>query len=235
MDILLINPRGLKFTPGNDMPPLGLASIGCVSESEGFSVSILDLEIEPEDFDLSAYIKAQAPKIVGIGGTSHSRFESFRIAGIAKSVSSEILTVYGGCHASFTAEDTLSRVDDIDIVVRGEGEVTFRELAKSFLLKKGDIGQLSGLSGRVGRKIFHNPSRDRISDLDSLSYSRHLLKMDRYFSPLDILNTPSASIMTSRAAPMIVISALQARCLAESARGIQLNMFLTKWSIASEI
>jgi radical SAM superfamily enzyme YgiQ (UPF0313 family) len=92
-------------------------------------------------------------------------------------------------------------VDDIDIVVRGEGEITFRELAKSFLLKKGDIGQLSGLSGRVGRKIFHNPSRDRISDLDSLSYSRHLLKMDRYFSPLDILNIPSASIMTSRGCP----------------------------------
>lgn len=201
MDILLINPKNVLSQVHDIMPPLGLASIGCVLEKNNFSVKILDLEIEPADFNLSNYIKNQGPKVIGISGTSHSRFESFRIASIAKQVSSAIFTVYGGCHATFTAEDTLQHIKDIDYIVSGEGETTFLELVNFLILQKGNINNMPGISFMQNKKIIQNASRNRISDLDSIPYSRHLLKKNKYNVKLDFLNIPATSIITSRGCP----------------------------------
>jgi len=202
MDVLLINTKNIKSRPFGVTPPLGLASIGGVLEKNGFSVQVIDLDIKPEDFDVSAYIRKTAPKIIGIGGTSHSRFESFNIARIAKSVSPGILTVYGGCHATFTAEDTLLHISEIDYVVRGEGEFALLELADSLLLGKGRIEDIKGLSHRYQGQIRHNPNRPRITDLDSLYHSRHLLELQDYRIRMDhLLDIPVATIMTARGCP----------------------------------
>jgi radical SAM superfamily enzyme YgiQ (UPF0313 family) len=201
MDVLLINPKNITSRLRILTPPLGLASIGCILEKEGLSVSILDLELEPNDFDISSYIKTLSPKIIGVSGTSHSRFESFNIANIAKQVSPKIITVYGGCHASFTAVDTLNHIKDIDYIVRGEGEITFLELVRHLILKKGDISNIKGVTYRKNGAVIHNEPRGRIIDLDSIPYSRHLLKMERYNVKLDFLNLPATSIITARGCP----------------------------------
>jgi len=201
MDILLINPKELTSRAFDVMPPLGLSAIGCVLENNGFSVSLLDLEIKPKGFDLSSYIKNNSPKIVGISGTSHTRFESFGIARSAKQVSENIVTVYGGCHATFTAQDTLFHVKEVDYIVHGEGELTLVELAKFLILNEGLVKDIKGISYRMGGKIVENPSRERIRDLDSIPYSRHLLEMSAYDTKLDFLNLPAVSIMTARGCP----------------------------------
>jgi len=201
MDILLINPKGLDANTFDIMPPLGLATIGCVLEKTGFSVCILDLEVKSKKFDLYRYIKDILPKIVGISGTSRTRFESFRIARTAKQVSDKIVTGYGGCHATFTAEDTLSHIREIDYIVHGEGELTMVELANFFIFNKGSVKDIKGISYRMDGKIVRNPPRERIQNLDSLPYSRHLLEMEAYNLKLDFLNLPATSIMTARGCP----------------------------------
>ncbi|OGW75562.1 MAG: hypothetical protein A2Z72_01415 [Omnitrophica bacterium RBG_13_46_9] len=201
MDALLVNPKYSKARISNLMPPLGLAYIGYMLEKTGFSVQVLDLEIKPDNFDLYTYIGNLAPKIVGISGTSHSRFESFAIARVAKQVSHKIFTVYGGCHATFTAEDTLSHIRDIDYIVHGEGEVTFLELANSLLFKKGTVDDIKGISFRKDSRIIRTAPRERIADLDSVAYSRHLLEMEKYDLKLDFLDVPAMLVITSRGCP----------------------------------
>ncbi len=202
MDILLINPKNIISRPYPiTPPPLGLASIGCVLEKAGFSVKILDLEIKPADFDLYAYIKGLSPRVVGISGTSLTRFKSFETANIAKRVSNEIFTVYGGCHATFTANDTLLHIKDIDYIVHGEGEETLLELADCLIIKKGPVEWIRGISFRRNGNVIQNAPRERIADLDSVPYSRHLLEMGEYNEELEFLDLPSATIMTSRGCP----------------------------------
>jgi magnesium-protoporphyrin IX monomethyl ester (oxidative) cyclase len=201
MDVLLINPVNIKSRPFGITPPLGLAFIGCELEKKRFSVKILDMEIMPLDFDLFAYIKNLAPKIVGISGTSHSRFESFKIANITKQVSSEIFTVYGGCHATFTAEDTLLHIKDIDYIVHGEGEITFPELVNFLISRQGNIENIKGISFRKDGNVVRNAPRERITDLDSLSYSRHLLEMEKYDIKMSFSDLPATTIMTARGCP----------------------------------
>ena len=183
------------------MPPLGLNSIGNVLEENGFTVKLFDLELYSADLDLFSYIKDLSPKIIGISGTSHSRFESFKIANIAKNISKKIITVYGGCHATFTAEDTLSHIKEIDYIIRGEGEATFLDLANFFLKGQNEIEKIKGISFRKNGKVVNNEARERIINLDSIPYSRHLLEMDKYNTKLEYLNIPATSIITSRGCP----------------------------------
>ena len=201
MDVVLINPINIKSHPFGISPPLGLCLIGCELEKRGFSVKILDLEVLPLDFDLYACLRDLVPKVVGISGTTHSRFESFRIANIAKKVSAEIVTVYGGCHATFASVDTLTHIQDIDYIVRGEGEVTFIELVHCLVSGKGKAEDIKGINFRKDGGIIENPPRERIEDLDSLCYSRHLIEMDKYPIILDWLNIPAVIIMTARGCP----------------------------------
>jgi radical SAM superfamily enzyme YgiQ (UPF0313 family) len=135
---------------------------------------------------------------VGISGTTCSRFESFKIAHIVKEISPRITTVYGGCHAAFTAEDTLLHIKEIDYIVHGEGEVTLLELVKFILRGEGSLEEIKGISYRARDQIVSNAPRERIMNLDDIPYSRHLLEMDKYDMKLDFLNIPATSIMTSR-------------------------------------
>jgi radical SAM superfamily enzyme YgiQ (UPF0313 family) len=201
-DIVLINPKNKKFpSPYGLIPPLGLTSIGCLLEKNGFSVKILDLEIKPDSFDLSKYIRNHSPRIIGISGTSQTRFESFIIADIAKQISPEIITVYGGCHATCTAANTLSHIKAIDFIVRGEGEITFLELVNYLASKKGDLTNIKGISFLKNSRVVHNRPRERIINLDNLPYSRHLLEMEKYDLKLDFLDLPATTIITSRGCP----------------------------------
>ncbi|MGA1842880.1 MAG: B12-binding domain-containing radical SAM protein [bacterium] len=198
MDVLLINPRNPFVEEHQPMPPLGLSSIGCFLQKNEVSTEILDLEVRQKNFNLFDYIKKIMPKVVGISGTTISRFESFKIAKIVKKVSSSIITVYGGCHASFTAEDTLQNISDIDYIVHGEGELTFLELVSSLIKKQNNFEKIQGISFRGSDGIIKTGTHERISDLDIIPYSRHLLEMDKYKTKLDFLNLDAAAMMTSR-------------------------------------
>jgi anaerobic magnesium-protoporphyrin IX monomethyl ester cyclase len=203
MDILFINPFEAFLRDFAITPPLGLMGLAAYCRKQGFSVAILDLNLEPETFDVGAFLRAQAPSIVGIGGTTHSRHESFRLAALVKSVRPQTPVVYGGCHATFTAEDTLAGVPGIDIVVRGEGELTMAELAATLLGRGGAaLPQVKGISFRGEGSVVHTPARERLRDLDSIPHGRDLLDLSRYGTILDYsLRLPAVAIMTSRGCP----------------------------------
>lgn len=202
VDVLCVNPleKAKAFSFGG-MIPLGLAWISAVLEENGVEVEICDLEVEKVDF--KEVIERIKPKIVCIGGTTHSRFESFRLAKVCKEIDSSILTVYGGVHATFTSEDSLSHIKDIDIIVRGEGELTVLELAKWRLKNQRTLEDILGISYRKNGQILHNPQRPRIQNLDSLPFpARHLCKMNLYDLKLDFLDVSAGSIMTARGCPI---------------------------------
>ena len=161
------------------MPPLGLAWIAAVLRQSGFSVEIIDLSVERRNIKDS--IERLNPKILCISDTSTTRFRSFSIVKTAKEINPDILTVYGGPHATFTAEDTLSHIPWIDVIVRGEGEYTTREIA-STLKKKRSLRNILGISYRTEKgSIRHNLSRPRIKNLDELPFpARDLLPIKKY-------------------------------------------------------
>lgn len=195
IDVLLINPpeSGAFF---ERMPPLGLAHIAAVLERNDYSVRIVDLEVINEGIERS--IEEFQPRIIGISGTTHTRFEAFSIAKTIKTINHDIITIYGGVHATFTALDTLSNVREIDYIVCGEGEFTLVKLIQT-LDEGGDISHVPGIYYRKRGEIHENPPAERIRDLDRLPRpAYHLLNMDEYAIKMDFVNVRGISMITSR-------------------------------------
>jgi len=205
-DILLIHPTEGGLDTGKQghggMPPLGMLWIVAFLEQNGLSVHVIDCQID--NTNIEEFLIRENPHMVGIGGTSHTRFDVFNLAKTVKRVNSDIPVVYGGPHATFTAHDTLSNVAEINYVVRGEGEITTLELCNLFVRGRGNIENILGISYRdKNGSIIDNPERPRIDNLDSLPFpDRSKVDVKRYEMSMDHLGLPGASVMTSRGCPV---------------------------------
>ncbi len=194
-DVLLVYPKGYSVAHSN-MLPLGLASIAAVLESNGFTVKIVDLNFYGGRFESD--LTVWSPKIVGIGGTTPSRKQSFQVANCVKDILPCTIVVYGGNHATFAARDTLENITSIDYVLKGEAEYSFLSLCNKILRNEANEAKsIAGLCYRENGHIVENRSR-RINSLDDLpNPARHLFDHD-YIFKLNHFNVDTEVIMTSR-------------------------------------
>ena len=189
MNILLVNPR---YNGKSEIPPLGLESVASPLLEADLDVFILDLDIgESQDMDerLLKCLKEFKPAIVGVTSLSDSFASARHVFETVKAVNHEILTVWGGIHATVLFDKLLKDHLVIDVIVRGEGEVTFLELIQHFIHLKPFSG-IQGISYRQGNDIVHNEDSPLVRDLDSFPMpAHHLIENDCY---------PTRSISSSR-------------------------------------
>lgn len=182
MKIVLVHPPYWEsFFFSSPSPPLGLGYIGAVLEKSGFDVQIIDSNPLRLTLDgVKNAIKNEKPDIVGIDCGTTYRYEAFDLVRLLKGDMPEIITVMGGPHVTFTAEETLARIPEIDVIVRGEGEMTMLELAKS--IKQGrNYRDIEGITFRENGNIVSSPNRLPLADLDTLPFSAlHLFPLDKY-------------------------------------------------------
>lgn len=174
-------PKDYWFVMGEYLPPpTGLLALAAYVEREipNLEVSVLDCQAERRNWsDIEKYIESTAPHIVASSGFTCNAYVCARTAEIAKTVDSNIYTVVGGSHFSFTADESLSVFPEIDFIIRGEGEITLVELIKT--LNKGLLpDRVQGISYRHNNKIVHTPSRPLIEHLDSLPFPAYHLVED---------------------------------------------------------
>ncbi|MCW4020527.1 MAG: B12-binding domain-containing radical SAM protein, partial [Candidatus Bathyarchaeota archaeon] len=164
--VLLVKPSGrsgLSFLM--DQIPIGLEYIAAYIEDAVEEVNIVDVEMDRRSFRqlLDLYL----PDLLGITMSATEHNEGLRLAKIAKKRG--IATVVGGYHPT-AVPDLMLSYPQLDMVVRGEGEVTTREL-----VEKGTPEGVLGVSYKEDSRIIHNDDRPFITDLDSLPFpARHL-------------------------------------------------------------
>lgn len=200
MNILLLSPphhSDVQRVVGTTSPPLGLASLASMVREE-HRVRILDAVAEGLDAqDVRGVIKAFDPQVVGITATTAIILDAYRIAEIAKQVNEDCSVVIGGPHVSFAPERTLQECPSIDVVVRGEGEITFRELIDA-LATTDTCTEVAGISFTADGTVIHNLPRGLIPNIDDLPFpSYDLLPMDRY----QLRGERFGAVITSRGCP----------------------------------
>lgn len=173
-------PKNYWFLMGEYLPPpTGLLALAAYLERElpDMEIEILDCQAERKSWkDVEKFIESFSPSIVATSGFTCNAYVCARMAEIAKTVNNEIVTILGGQHFSFTAEESLNDFPEIDYIVRGEGEVTLVELIKT-LRKGGNPARVNGLSFRHNGNIINTPSRELIQNLDTLPYpAYHLIE-----------------------------------------------------------
>ena len=211
MKVLLINPPRSNEIVGNNPsiieeerghnPPLGLLYLAAYLERENrHEVSVLDCQAEGVGYDaLSGRIEAIDPAIVGITAMTLTLIDVLKTLAVVKGVNPAIRTVLGGPHVHLYPEETI-RLDQVDFLVLGEGEMTFARLLDNL----NDENALRSVPGLVyqhqGDTVATGPPA-LIDDLDALPFpARHLTPYTRYGSLLAKGDT-ATTVFTSRGCP----------------------------------
>jgi radical SAM superfamily enzyme YgiQ (UPF0313 family) len=171
--ILLVKPSGRKgLSFSFDSIPFGLEYIAAYLKDAVDQVYIVDMELDNRKFQ--DIINFYNPDLIGItlSATEHNR--GMYLAKIAKKNS--IPTVVGGYHPTSVPDLMLSH-PQIDMVIRGEGEVTVKEL-----IETGTSENVPGISYKMNGKIIHNTERTQIENLDSLPFPARYLRQYPYKS-----------------------------------------------------
>lgn len=203
MKISLVFPPSLYQTK-QTMPPLGIAWIAAVLRENGFKdVNLIDSVINNySNEDVVDLLKKYKPDIIGVSFGTQNRFYAFDLIRLIKNNFPNTPIVAGGPHPTLTADDILKNIPEVDIVVRGEGELTTFDLVKT-IDEKGDLKNVLGISFRAeDSRIIHNNNREPIQDLDSLPMpARDLLPIDKYRQTIPLSDKICTSIISARGCP----------------------------------
>jgi len=132
--------------------------------------------------------------------------DAYMVAKMAKRINENVKVIMDGPHVTFVPERTFEECPYVDhskdYIVRGEGEITFKEfvdtLEKNDLEKNKDPSNILGLSINLGDKVKNNPPRPLIKDVDTIPMpSYDLLTMEKY----QVDRIRFGTVMTSRGCP----------------------------------
>lgn len=201
MNILLVNPPQ-GGTYGTFRPPvqmhMGLAYLAAMVAGE--QVRILDWDAEQcDDGSFARTVEEGDFAIAGFTVVTTSFHPAVRLAKEIKSRRPRTVVVFGGMHPTVMPDETLAS-GAVDIVVKGEGEQTFKEITEC-VKKGGDLSRIAGIAYKEGQAVRETPPRALLPDLDALPFpARHLFRNHDYTYP-DSLYKETAPIITSRGCP----------------------------------
>lgn len=172
--LFLMNPpehQLLEGFPGSLVPLAGFVA----DREPDVLVGLCDfgrLPIEKLDEAVSEVLRsAPSPTLVGVTTTTASYRSALAVAASVKRVNAEAFVVFGGHHATPQDEIILKHHDDVDAVIRGEGERAMLALVRS-----GRAGpDVPSLTWRDRYTLRRNPLAPRltIQELDSLPVNFH--------------------------------------------------------------
>lgn len=176
-------------------PNIFVLTLAAILKQEGFLVQVKDFPLYGmgrEDF--AKFLKADDSDIY----VFYTVFLSKKTDLMARDLAREHRP---GAKFIYMATEPTGNPDEFtdydSIVVRGEPDETIREAAPKFADGK-DISDVPGITFMKDGRIFHNPPRPPIDDLDSLPFpDRSLIDKTKYYNP-KLSRLPFTVIMTSR-------------------------------------
>lgn len=177
-------------------PPMDLAYLAAMVEKAGSKAIVKDYPVEGKDMaDFRDDLKKIRPDILVLSVTTPTLDLDLKICTIAKKIDKKIITIAKGAHFYEFDKEILSNFEGLDIVIRGEAELTFYEI-----IKGKDLRDIKGISYKKSEEVIRNSPRPFLADLDKLPFpARHLLNNRLYRFP--DTNQPYALILSGRGCP----------------------------------
>jgi|Deesub1362A_J573_1020465.scaffolds.fasta_scaffold07125_3 radical SAM superfamily enzyme YgiQ (UPF0313 family) len=195
-------------------PPLDMGWIAKLLQKENIDFSVLDANAKRFGLnEVAKIIKDKSPEIIL---TTSETYELYRCMSLKrknrdiyisnikmiKNILPEAKVILIGPHGSALPNVVFSEVPELDIIVRGEPEITAFETIKK-LLNREKLEDVKGISYKEDNRIIHNPDRGYIKNLDELSYPAYEhLEIEKYLEYHEKTeNLRRTIIVTSRGCP----------------------------------
>lgn len=206
MKVLLVAPPRLLWPYMNEQDnfllPQGLASLAAVLRDDGADVTVIDCPPQQVGWKtLEERIRTLRPDVLG-AGENHAIYagEVIRLVETARRAHPGVVTVLGGAHFTNLPDWYLPK-HPVDLIVRGEGEITMREVVRA--LARGGLDEARKEDGvawlDADGKVVVNRPRALIDDLDSLPMPAFdLMPMSEYGKAKLLFSPGGATIHHSR-------------------------------------
>jgi len=200
-DITLVNLNMLFMRYGEEIErelhvPLGCLYLTRALEDAGFEVDFRDYQLCPSDdpFDMEVFLSFLDDPAPVIGLSCMANLLPFTLlaAGAIKERWPDRTLVLGGVGPRSVEDKILTRFPAVDVIARGEGEITGPDLLRALVNGGGPAG-IAGISYRNGGGVRHNADRERIQDLDTIPFPA--------FHRVDLKRYAGYGMMTSRGCP----------------------------------
>ncbi|GFO68365.1 B12-binding domain-containing radical SAM protein [Geomonas limicola] len=178
-----------------------------VADLEGIESQILELTVNEQPDQLLARLFATNADALFFSCYIWNTELTLKLASDLKQLAPHSRIVLGGPEVSFGSFELMVRNPSIDCIVRGEGELTCRELVSAWRAGT-PLEELAGICYREGDEVIANPERSPISDLDSIP--------SPFAAGLVDLEKPLTYYETSRGCPFSC-----AFCLSSVERGVR--------------
>ncbi len=185
MRILIINPPhpaiGSRI-PREQLPPLGLLSVGGSLLDAGHEVRLIDGELGPLRIsDLLDEVGKVRPDIVLLGhsGSTSGHPVAVRLTRAIRAKYPAVKLVYGGVFPTYHWREILAQEPEIDVIVRGEGEETIRQVVHAWDTES-DLRDVSGIAFREQGVPVATPPAPVIRNLDDYRIGWELVDLRRY-------------------------------------------------------
>ena len=160
MKVLLVQPP----YPFSEFPKpsWALMSLGAVLQQQGVEVEVLDLlSTRYTPRKIEERLSRFQPDLIGATCVTMNFPSTVKILQYCKAVSPQSTILMGGPHVTFTAAQILHEFPEVDMIARGEGELTLKELIGA--LDQGrSLQEVKGLSFRSKGTILEtDPKEER--------------------------------------------------------------------------
>ncbi len=210
MKVLLINPPikniiQAELPPALSrevgvFPPLGLMYIASyLRKYSDHRIQILDAVAEDlNQTTLEEAVRKFRPQIIGITAHTNNLLDVLLLVRLIRKINPRIHINIGGPQARVFPQETL-RLEGVDSVIPGEGEISFFQLVESLSQGK-DLKEIPGLIFKEGEEVISG-KRPAPPDLDRLPFpARDLIKSQRYYYILGRKST-FTTMVSSRGCP----------------------------------
>jgi anaerobic magnesium-protoporphyrin IX monomethyl ester cyclase len=162
MNILLLSmPDSFEHTaPVTMRMPNGALTSLAGNLDQHHRVAIADLILVQQRVraTIERLVRELDPDIVGLSIMTFQRGTAKKIVALVRSLKPSVTIVVGGYDPSLASDVYEHPSWDVDVIVRGEGDLTFRELVRA--LEQGcPLSGIAGLSYRDGDRMVRNPDR----------------------------------------------------------------------------
>lgn len=159
-------------------PPAGLLALAGPLLEAGFEVALVDGSIEP-DFAKAVVRQTDGALCLGISLFTGPMIRSaLDVAHQVRRARPNLPIIFGGWHPSLAPGQTLES-QFVDVVARGQGELTLLEIAQRLSEGK-SLADVRGVSWKHAGELVHNPDRpvENVNNLPAPAY--HLADIDAY-------------------------------------------------------
>ena len=171
---------------------LGIRYLKAHAQPE-YNPELAEYTIKDPSLNIITDLYKRKPKVLGFSCYIWNIEETIEVIQMYKKIDPNVVIIVGGPEVSYDVQYWLDRVKEIDFVVIGEGEITFKKLLKA-IETNNDFSNIGGIGFRQDDKNIIRPQIEKI-DLTTLPSPYH------FEEDLPNLSNRIQYIETSRGCP----------------------------------